>query len=334
MVTFLEKISERAKKLNKTVALPETTDIRTLQAAAKTLERGIAKVVLVGKEADIKALAGDLDLSKAKIIDPNTYEKKDEYINAFYELRKHKGVTLESAAEIMKDYVYFAVMMAKLGEVDGVVSGAIHSSSDTLRPAVQIVKTAPGAALASAFFIIAVPDCPYGSNGTFLFADSGMVEMPNPEEVANIAVSSAKTFELLVQDTPRVAMLSYSTKGSAKSPLTEATIAATKIAQKLAPDVAIDGELQVDAAIVPSVAKSKAPGSNVAGKANVFIFPDLNAGNIAYKIAQRLAKAEAYGPITQGLAKPINDLSRGCSDEDIVGAVAITCVQAAAQDNK
>ena len=304
------------------------------QAAAKTLERGIAKVVLVGKEADIKALAGDLDLSKARIIDPTTYEKKDEYINAFYELRKHKGVTLESAAEIMKDYVYFAVMMAKLGEVDGVVSGAIHSSSDTLRPAVQIVKTAPGSALASAFFIIAVPDCPYGSNGTFLFADSGMVEMPNPEEVANIAVSSAKTFELLVQDTPHVAMLSYSTKGSAKSPLTEATIAATKIAQKLAPDVAIDGELQVDAAIVPSVAKSKAPGSNVAGKANVFIFPDLNAGNIAYKIAQRLAKAEAYGPITQGLAKPINDLSRGCSDEDIVGAVAITCVQAAAQDNK
>lgn len=334
MVTFLEKISDRAKKLNKTVALPETTDIRTLQAAAKILQRGIANVVLVGKDADIKALAGDLDLTKARIVDPDTYEKKDEYVKAFYELRKHKGVTPESAAEIMRDYVYFAVMMAKLGEVDGVVSGAIHSSSDTLRPAVQIVKTAPGSALASAFFIIAVPDCPYGTDGTFLFADSGMVEMPNPEEVANIAVSSAKTFELLVQDKPYVAMLSYSTKGSAKSPLTEATVAATKIAQKLAPDVAIDGELQVDAAIVPSVAKSKAPGSPVAGKANVFIFPDLNAGNIAYKIAQRLAKAEAYGPITQGLAKPINDLSRGCSDEDIVGAVAITCVQAAAQDNK
>jgi len=232
----------------------------------------------------------------------------------------------------MSDYVYFAVMMAKLGEVDGVVSGAAHSSSDTLRPAVQIVKTAPGSALASAFFIIAVPDCEYGSNGTFLFADSGMVEMPSVEDVANIAVSSAKTFELLVEDVPKVAMLSYSTKGSAKSPLTAATIAATKRAQELAPDVAIDGELQVDAAIVPKVAASKAPGSPVAGKANVFIFPDLNAGNIAYKIAQRLAKAEAYGPITQGLAKPINDLSRGCSDEDIVGAVAITCVQAAAQD--
>ncbi|MGB9927120.1 MAG: phosphate acetyltransferase [Methanosarcina sp.] len=332
MVTFLEKISERAKKLNKTVALPETEDIRTLQAAAKILQRGIANVVLVGKEADIKALAGDLDLSKAKIVDPDTYEKKDEYIKAFYELRKHKGITPESAAEIMKDPVYFAVMMAKLNEVDGVVSGAIHSSSDTLRPAVQIVKTAPGAALVSAFFIIAVPDCPYGSNGTFLFCDSGMVEMPNVEELANIAVISAKTFELLVEDVPKVAMLSYSTKGSAKSPLTEATIAATKRAQELAPDVAIDGELQVDAAIVPSVAKSKAPGSPVAGQANVFIFPDLNAGNIAYKIAQRLAKAEAYGPITQGLAKPINDLSRGCSDEDIVGAVAITCVQAAAQD--
>lgn len=334
MVTFLEKISERAKKLNKTIALPETTDIRVLQAAAMILERGVAKVILVGNEDDIKALAGDLDLSKAKIVNPETYERKDEYIQAFYELRKHKGITLESAAEIMKDYVYFAVMMAKMGEVDGVVSGAVHSSSDTLRPAVQIVKTAPGSALASAFFIIAVPDCEYGSNGTFLFADSGMVEMPSPEEVAHIAVSSAKTFELLVEDVPKVAMLSYSTKGSAKSPLTEATVAATKRAQELAPDVAIDGELQVDAAIVPSVAASKAPGSPVAGKANVFIFPDLNAGNIAYKIAQRLAKAEAYGPITQGLAKPINDLSRGCSAEDIVGATAITCVQAAAQDNK
>jgi len=334
LAKFLDKISERAKKLNKTIALPETDDIRTLQATAKILERGVANIVLIGKEAEIKALAGDLDISKARIVDPDTYERKDEYINTFYELRKKKGITMEQAAEIMKDYMYFAVMMAKLGEVDGVVSGANHSSSDTLRPAVQIVKTAPGAALASAFFIIAVPDCEYGSNGTFLFADSGMVEMPSVEDVANIAVSSAKTFELLVEDTPYVAMLSYSTKGSAKSALTEATIAATKRAKELAPDVAIDGELQVDAAIVPKVAASKAPGSPVAGKANVFIFPDLNAGNIAYKIAQRLAKAEAYGPITQGLAKPINDLSRGCSDEDIVGAVAITCVQAAAQDNK
>ncbi len=332
MATFLDKISERAKKLNKTIALPETDDIRILQATAKILERGIANIVLIGKEAEIKALAGDLDISKARIVDPETYEKKDEYVNTFYELRKSKGVTTESAAEIMKDNMYFAVMMTKLGEVDGVVSGAKHSSSNTIRPAVQIVKTAPGIALASAFFIIAVPDCPYGSNGTFVFADSGMVEMPNPEEVANIAVSSAKSFELLVEDKPVVAMLSYSTKGSAKSPLTEATIAATKMAQKLAPDIPIDGELQVDAAIVPSVAKSKAPDSPVAGKANVFVFPDLNAGNIAYKLAQRLAKAEAYGPILQGLAKPINDLSRGCSDEDVVGAVAITCVQAAAQD--
>jgi len=332
LATFLDKISERAKKLNKTIALPETDDIRILQATAKILQRGICNVVLIGNEAEIKKLAGDLDISGAKIVDPETYEKKDEYINAFYEMRKNKGVTPESAAEIMKDHMYFAVMMTKMGEVDGVVSGAKHSSSDTIRPAVQIVKTAPGISLASAFFIIAVPDCPYGSNGTFIFADSGMVEMPNPDEVAAIAVSSAKSFELLVEDKPMVAMLSYSTKGSAKSPLTEATIAATKKAQELAPDIPIDGELQVDAAIVPSVAASKAPGSPVAGKANVFVFPDLNAGNIAYKIAQRLAKAEAYGPILQGLAKPINDLSRGCSDEDVVGAVAITCVQAAAQD--
>ncbi len=332
MAKFLDKISERAKKLNKVIALPETNDIRTLQATAKILERGIAKIVLIGNEAEIKAFAGDLDISGARFVDPKSYERRDEYINAFHELRKHKGVTPESAAEIMNDYVYFAVMMAKLGEVDGVVSGAVHSSSDTLRPAVQIVKTAPGAALASAFFIISVPDCEYGSNGTFLFCDSGMVEMPSVEDLANMAVNSAATFELLVEDVPRVAMLSYSTKGSAKSPLTEATIAATKRAKELAPNIAIDGELQVDAAIVPSVAASKAPRSPVAGKANVFMFPDLNSGNIAYKIAQRLAKAEAYGPITQGLAKPINDLSRGCSYEDIVGAVAITCVQAAAQD--
>ena len=302
MAKFLDKLSERAKKLNKTIALPETEDIRTFQATAKILKRGIANIVLVGNEANIKSLAGDLDISGARIVDPKTYERKDEYIKTFYELRKHKGVTLESAAEIMSDYVYFAVMMAKLGEVDGVVSGSNHSSSDTLRPAVQIVKTAPGVALASAFFIISVPDCEYGSNGTFLFADSGMVEMPSVEDLANIALSSAKTFELLVQDVPKVAMLSYSTKGSAKSPLTEATIAATKRAKELAPNVAIDGELQVDAAIVPKVAASKAPGSPVAGKANVFIFPDLNCGNIAYKIAQRLAKAEAYGPYHSGIS--------------------------------
>ncbi len=332
MAKFLDKISERAKVLNKTIVLPESEDIRTIQAAVKATERGVAKIILVGKEADIKELAGDLDLSGITIIDPETYENKDKYINAFYELRKHKGISMENAAEVMKDYMYFGVMMVKLDEANGMVAGASHSSSDTLRPALQIVKTAPDAALASAFFIISVPDCEYGSEGTFLFADSGMVEMPSVEDVANIAIISAKTFELLVQDEPKVAMLSYSTKGSAKSPLTEKTIASTKLAQEMAPDLMIDGELQVDAAIVPSVGAKKCPGSPVAGQANVFIFPDLNCGNIAYKIAQRLAKAEAYGPITQGLAKPINDLSRGCSDEDIVGAVAITCVQAAAQD--
>ncbi len=233
---------------------------------------------------------------------------------------------------MMRDYVYFAVMMAKLGEVDGVVSGSNHTSSDTMRAALQIVKTAPGVTLASSFFIISVPDLEYGSNGTFVFADCGMVEMPTPEELAYIAVCSAKSFELIVQDKPMVAMLSYSTKGSAKSPLTEAIIVAAKHAQEIAPDLAIDGELQVDAAIVPEVAATKAPGSPVVGKANVLIFPDLNTGNITYKIVQRLAKAEAYGLILQGLAKPISDLSRGCSAEDIVGAVAIICIQATANN--
>ncbi|MDD4497557.1 MAG: phosphate acetyltransferase [Methanosarcinaceae archaeon] len=332
MAKFLDKISERAQKLNKTIVLPETDDIRTLQAAAKATERGIAKIILIGNEAEIKELAGDLDLSGATIIDPETYEKKDEYVNAFYELRKHKGISMENAAEVMKDYLYFGVMMVKQDDADGLVAGAVHSSSDTLRPALQIIKTAPDAAIASAFFIISVPDCEYGSDGTFLYADSGMVEMPSVEDLANIAIISADTFKLLVQDEPKVAMLSYSTYGSAKSPLTEKTIAATKLAKELAPDLLVDGELQVDAAIVPSVGAKKCPGSPVAGKANVFIFPDLNCGNIAYKISQRLAKAEAYGPITQGLAKPINDLSRGCSDEDIVGAVAISCVQAAAKE--
>ncbi|HOQ06895.1 MAG TPA: phosphate acetyltransferase [Clostridiales bacterium] len=325
---FLEQISERAKKDIKTIVLPESSDIRTIRAAAMVLEKGIAKIVLVGREAEIKNLAGDLDISKAKIVDPETSPDFNRYAEALYEIRKDKGMTPEKAREILKDELYWGVMMVKMGDADGMVAGAIHSTAETLRPALQILKTAPGTKLVSAFFVMVVPDCEYGSNGTFIYADSGLVENPDAEQLSEIAVSSAKTFRNLIQDEPVVAMLSYSTYGSADSELVRKVREATKLAKEKAPDLLIDGELQADAALVPSVGQFKAKGSPVAGKANVLIFPDLNCGNIAYKLTQRLAKAEAYGPITQGIAKPVNDLSRGCSAEDIVGVVAITAVQA------
>jgi phosphate acetyltransferase len=328
MSKFLERISERAKADKKTIVLPESTDIRTIKAAAMVLERGIADIILVGREEKIKELACDLDISKAVIVNPETDERFEDYANTFFELRKHKGMTIEKARETMKDPLYLGVMMVKKGAADGMVAGAVNSTANTLRPALQILKTAPGTKLVSAFFIMAVPDCEYGEKGVFLYADSGLVENPNAEELSDIAISSAKSFKKLVEAEPRVAMLSYSSYGSAKSELTEKVIEATRIAKEKAPDLILDGELQADAAIVPSVARSKAPGSPVEGKANTLIFPDLNCGNIAYKLTQRLAKAEAYGPITQGISKPVNDLSRGCVAEDIVGVIAITCVQA------
>lgn len=327
-MSFLEQISKRAKQDMKTIVLPESTDIRTLKATAMIQEQGLANVILVGNEAEIKKLAGDLDISKAKIVDPLASDKFEDYANTFYELRKSKGVTMEQARETMKDYVYYATMMVKKGDADGMVSGAAHSTADTVRPALQILKTAPGTKMVSAFFVMVVPDCEYGYNGTFVYADSGLVENPDAEGLADIAVESAKSFKQLVQAEPIVAMLSYSTYGSAKSELTEKVIKATALAKEKVPGLLLDGELQADAALVPAVGQSKAPGSPVAGHANVLVFPDLNCGNIAYKLTQRLAKAEAYGPILQGIAKPVNDLSRGCSAEDIVGVVAITAVQA------
>ncbi len=327
-MNFLEKISERAKKDIKTIVLPESSDIRTIKAAAMVQEQGLANIVLVGKPEAIKKLAGELDISKAQIVDPETSDKFEEFAAAFYEMRKAKGMTPEKAREVIKDELYWGVMMVKMGLADGMVSGAIHSTADTLRPALQILKTAPGTKLVSAFFVMVVPDCEYGSEGVFVYSDSGLVENPNADELSEIAIASAKSFKSLVQAEPKVAMLSYSTYGSAKSELTEKVVTATKLAKEKAPDLMLDGELQADAALVPSVGKSKSPGSAVAGQANVLIFPDLNCGNIAYKLTQRLAKAEAYGPVTQGIAKPVNDLSRGCSAEDIVGVVAITAVQA------
>ncbi|MDD4530493.1 MAG: phosphate acetyltransferase, partial [Candidatus Gracilibacteria bacterium] len=269
-----------------------------------------------------------LDFSGIKIENPLNSDRYEFYANEFFELRKEKGITKEQTLEIIKDPLYFGVMMVKKGDADGMVAGAIHATSDTLRPALQIIKTALDAKIVSSFFVMVVPECNYGSDGVFVYTDCGLIENPEAEQLSEIAISGAKSFQSLVGETPKVAMLSYSTYGSAKSELTEKVIKATELTKSKAPNLLIDGELQFDAAIIESVAKSKAPTSPIKGQANVLVFPDLNAGNIAYKLTQRLAKAEAYGPITQGLAKPVNDLSRGCSVDDIVGVVAITCVQA------
>ena len=326
---FIERIKERARLDKKTIVLPETMDRRVLEAADQIIKEDIANIVLIGKEEEINNLSSGLDLSKAKIINPFTNELTNELINSLYELRKEKGMTLEEAERLLKeDYMYYACMLVKKGKADGVVSGACHSTSNTLRPALQIIKTKPGVKLVSSFFLMVVPNCEYGENGTFVFADCGLEQNPDSEKLAAIASSSAESFKLLVEKEPIVAMLSHSSMGSAKHVDVDKVVEATRIAKELYPEYKIDGELQLDAAIVPEIGKSKAPNSEVAGHANVLVFPDLDAGNIGYKLVQRLAKAEAYGPVCQGIASPVNDLSRGCSSSDIVGVVAITAVQA------
>lgn len=328
---FIDTIKARAKADIKTIVLPETEDRRTYEAVATILKEGIANVILVGSEAAVAEGSKGLDITGATIVDPATNEKTKSYIDKLVELRQSKGMTEDQAKEILlTNYLYYGVMMVKRGDADGMVSGACHSTADTLRPCLQILKTKPGTKLVSAFFLMVVPNCEFGSNGTFIFSDAGLEQNPDPEKLAAIAASSAESFKLLVQEEPIVAMLSHSTKGSAKHADVDKVVEATKIAKELYPDLEIDGELQLDAAIVPSVGESKAPDSKVAGHANVLVFPDLDAGNIGYKLVQRLAKAEAYGPVTQGIAKPVNDLSRGCNADDIVGVVAITAVQAQA----
>ena len=328
---FIENIKQRAKENIKTIILPEAEDERVLEAASKVVMQGFANIILLGNENKIKddAKKLNINLEGITIIDPQTSAKNKEYKEKLYELRKHKGLTIEQAEELIKQPIYYGMMMLKDEEceADGLVSGAAHSTSDTLRPALQILKTAPNTKLVSAFFVMCVPNCEYGENGTFIFGDSGLNQNPTADELSEIAISSSKSFKQLVGTEPKVAMLSYSTYGSAKSELTEKVIEATKLVKEKAPNLCVDGELQLDAAIVPEIAKSKAPESEVKGNANVLIFPDLNAGNIGYKLVQRLAKAEAYGPLCQGIAKPVNDLSRGCSADDIVGVVAITAVQ-------
>ena len=329
---FIDEIKAKAKTCKKTIVLPETEDIRTYEAAEAVLKEGTANLILIGSEEEIAKNKGSFDISGATIVDPATYEKTDAYIAKLVELRQKKGMTEEQARELLlTNYLYYGVMMVKMKDADGMVSGACHSTADTLRPCLQILKTKPGTKLVSAFFVMVVPDCDMGADGTFIFADSGLEQNPDPEKLAAIALSSAESFKTLTGKEPVVAMLSHSTKGSAKHADVDKVIEATRIAKEEHPELKLDGEFQLDAAIVPSVGASKAPGSEVAGKANVLIFPDLDAGNIGYKLVQRLAKAEAYGPLTQGIAAPVNDLSRGCSAEDIEGVVAITAVQAQAQ---
>ncbi|MDO4278389.1 MAG: phosphate acetyltransferase [Lachnoclostridium edouardi] len=325
---FIDIIKEKAKADKKTIVLPESMDKRTFAAAEKILKEGLAKLVIIGTPEEVEENSKGYDITGATVINPFTYEKTQEYIDLFVELRKSKGMTPEQAKEtILKDYAYYGCLMIKNGDADGMVSGACHSTANTLRPCLQIIKTKPGTKLVSAFFLMEVPDCQYGENGTFVFADCGLNQNPNPEELAAIAVSSAESFRMLVGKEPKVAMLSHSSMGSAKHDDVTKVVEATKLAKEMAPELALDGELQLDAAIVPEIGASKAPESKVAGQANVLVFPDLDAGNIGYKLVQRLAKAEAYGPMCQGIAKPVNDLSRGCSADDIVGVVAITAVQ-------
>lgn len=329
-MNIIEEIKQTAKADKQKIILPEGTDSRVTKAAKMVLDEGFADIILVGNKDEILKTAGDLDLSGASFVDPLTSEKFDHYVEMYYEMRKTRepNLTKELAKERLKDPVYYGMMMVKFGEADGLVSGAIHSTADTLRPALQIIKTAPGVRLVSSFFLMVVPNPQIGENGVLLFADCGLNENPNPGGLAEIAITSARTLKNLLGITPRVAMLSYSTYGSADSELTQKVVRAVALAKQKAPDILIDGELQVDAALIPSVAKIKAPDSPLGGRANVLIFPDINAGNIGYKLVERLANAQAYGPITQGLAKPVNDLSRGCKAEDIVGVVAITAVQA------
>lgn len=330
-MAFIDLMKEKARQNKKTIVLPESEDQRTLTAAAQILKEGTAELILVGNAETIKKDAAVLnaDIEGVKIVDPETDPKFDHYAETLFKLREKKGMTLEKATATLKsDWITYGVMMVKEGDADGLVAGACHATADTLRPALQILKTAPGTELVSGFFIMDVPNCEYGANGTFLFADCGLNQDPTSEELAAIANSSSDSFRALTGEEPKIAMLSHSTKGSAKHALVDKVTAAVSIAHEKYPELNLDGELQLDAAIVPSVAKSKAKDSKVAGQANVLIFPNLDCGNIGYKLVQRLAKAEAYGPMLQGIAKPVNDLSRGCSAEDIVGVVALTAVQA------
>ncbi|MBR4619173.1 MAG: phosphate acetyltransferase [Bacilli bacterium] len=328
---IIERIKERAKENIKTIVLPEADDIRVLKAARTVTNEGFAKIILVGEKEKVEKLAkeNNIDINDIFLIDPKTYDKTSLLINEFYNLRKEKGITEEQAKNIItNNYLYFGCMLVKLGFADGQVSGAKNSSADTLRPALQIIKTSTNTKVASCFFLMSLKDTNFGSNGTFIYSDCGMIQNPTSQELVEIAKSSADTFKLLVEDTPNIAFLSHSTLGTSKCDDVYKVQEAVKTFKENYKQYNADGEMQFDCAIIPEVAKIKAPNSKVAGHANVLIFPNLDSGNIGYKITERLAHAKAYGPITQGLKKPVNDLSRGCNENDIVGVIAITALQA------
>jgi len=332
---LLERIKQNARKYNQRIVLPEGYEERTIKAADIAIEEELAQIILIGDPEEIKSHAAKLGLkniSRATVVNPLKHERKEHYVDMMVELRKSKGLTREEASRLIEDPLYLGVLMIKNGDADGEVSGADHSTGDVLRPAFHYVKTAPGISVVSGAFIMIHPDKKFGENGVIIFADGAVHPNPNEKELAEIAVASANTAREICGFEPRIAMLSFSTKGSAKHPMVDMVVNATRIAKEMAPDLQIDGELQADAALIETIGKSKAPGSAIAGKANVLIFPDLNSGNIAYKLVQRLAGAEAIGPVLQGMAAPINDLSRGCSVSDIVSMIAITANQAAGKN--
>lgn len=334
---LIKEIVERAKANKQRIVLPEGTEVRTLTAADQLLGDGVADIILIGNTKEITDQAANLNLKnieKATILDPLSYEKKETYTNLLFELRKAKGLTIEQASKLAEDPLYIACLMIKNGDADGEIAGAQNTTGDVLRPALQIIKTAPGISVVSGAFLMFTSQKQYGKDGLIVVADCAVTPDPTASQLAEIAVATGQTARALVGEEPQVAILSFSTKGSAKHPMVDKVIEATQLAQKLAPDMNIDGELQADAALVASVGQQKAPGSKVAGRANVLVFPTLEVGNIAYKLVQRLGGAEAVGPILQGMASPVNDLSRGCSVSDIYNMVAIAANQAIAAKSK
>lgn len=325
---FMQQIIEKARQTKQTIVLPESGDRRVLEAASRATREGLASILMIGQESEVRRAFPDIDLDGIRFMDPSAYEGIEGMAERLYELRKHKGMTREEAALQLANPTSFGMMLLKDGLADGLVSGAVNTTADTLRPALQILKTKAGTKLVSAYLLMVVPDCQMGSEGMFLMSDCALNVNPTAQELAEIALSSAASWQQLTGLPARVAMLSYSTKGSGIGEMPEKVAQATRIARQEAPDLLIDGELQVDAALVPKVAALKAGDSPVAGQANCLIFPDLNAGNIGYKLVERLARAKAYGPMLQGIAMPVNDLSRGCSADDIFGVIALTAVQA------